>query len=290
MGVRHAAAVALIVLAAAAARAAEDVPPRHALALAMKYFGRWHDTLASLVADEDYTQELRRYRQGSSGTPVPLAPIARQLHSEMLLLRAPAEGLWLSFRDVISVDGKAIADRQTRFETLFSGPEATIRTTAERIAAEGARYNLGRLGRTINTPIAPLVLLQPRYAASTTWTLKTNQRLDGRTVWILSFDQRKPPYAVVVRGDVPYPSSGRFWLEPGTGRIFQGELSVRGGPSISRVLVRFGPVATIQEGWVPVRLEEEYDVRRVERLHGVATYSNHRLFRTGARIVTPPVR
>jgi hypothetical protein len=46
-------------------------------------------------------------------------------------------------------------------------------------------------------------------------------------------------------------------------------------------------VPSIREGMVPVRLQEEYDAPQFERLRGIATYSNHRLFRTAGRVIGP---
>ena len=53
---------------------------------------------------------------------------------------------------------------------------------------------------------------------------------------------------------------------------------------LTTTIVRYGRVATI-DGLVPIRMTEEFDVPGVERGRGVATYSNHRLFRTTARVI-----
>jgi hypothetical protein len=147
MGLRHAVALALIALGAATpfaqpARATSDV----ALALARTYLLVWQDTLASLVADEELSQEVSHYPPRSASGRMPVVVETRKLRSELLLLRAPAENIWLAFRDVIAVDGRIVNDRQTRFDALFSGPAAMMLSTAERIEEEGFRFNLGRNG------------------------------------------------------------------------------------------------------------------------------------------------
>jgi hypothetical protein len=135
MGLRHAVAIALIV-ASAETFAGPPERPEHALALARTYLARWLATLTNLVVEEDYHQELRRYRRSMSSR-IPPTEQRRRIRSELLLLRAPAEDVWLTFRDVIAVDETLLRDRQKRFDALFSGPAAAIRTTAERIAKEG---------------------------------------------------------------------------------------------------------------------------------------------------------
>ena len=296
MGIRHApiammsGCVTTLVLVLVAG-GAERTPALRALALARGYLDTWQHTLTSLVADEEYSQEVRVYLRGpGSRASLPAPPTKRRLRSEVLLLRAPAENVWVSFRDVLEVDGKSVADRRKRFDALFSGPAALMYSTAERIAEESARFNLGRAARTLNTPTAALVFLHPAYEANTTWKLDSTDRVDRRPAWALRFDQRKPPFAITIQGGVPYASSGRFWIEPESGRILRTEVVVRGNTSLSRVVTSYGPARTVPEGWVPLRLEEEHDWPRVERINGEATYSNHRLFRTGGRIITPPPR
>jgi hypothetical protein len=254
-----------------------------ALTRARLYLAVWQNTLTSLVVDEEYRQEVNEYRGGAPGGSVR----SRRLQSEMLLVRAPADNLWLSFRDVIAVDGSPVGDRQRRFQDLFSGPAAMMLSTAERIAQEGVRYNLGRVHRTLNAPFAALVFLNPNYHANTVWKLDPNERLDGKPVWELQFHQRKPPFAVEAPPNTRHESSGTFRLEPETGRIIEWELSVIMGRSRFHVKTRFGAVPDIQDGWVPLHMEDEYEVPRFERLRAWAKYSNYRLFRTGARVIGP---
>lgn len=276
-------AAALVLFALAGVAAGKPTTPQ-ALALAQRYLAQWEETLVALVASEEYRQEIRVYRRyQSSGASQWLPPTMRRLTSDVLLVRAADES-WLSFRDVMAVDGAAVRDRSNRFDNLFTTRAANVIATARRIADEGARYNLGSLHRTTNTPTAPLTFLQARYARNTNWDLDASARLDGTPVWILRFDQRKPPFVVTIQDGKPYPASGRFWLEPESGRIRQAELVVKGGAMTSTTRIRYGAVASV-EAWVPVRMEDGYALDRGETVTGVATYSNHRLFRTSARIV-----
>ena len=262
-----------------------DPTAAQALLVTRAYAVKWQDTLANLVADEAYTQEVRRYIKAASGRDQPLTPTSRRLQSEILLVQAPADRYWLSFRDVMAVDGEAVPNRQQRFQDLFASPAAAIIATSRLMAQESARYNIGRLYRTTNTPTAALVFLQSRHAANSTWWLDANARLEGRRVWVLRFEQRKPPYAIEMSGGRLVPPAGRFWVEPSTGTIMQSELMVRGGYTAA-TRTRFGAVPTI-EGLVPLQMEEEYSIPGVEGGRGIATYTNHRLFRTAGRIVGP---
>jgi hypothetical protein len=273
----------LAIVLGAPSTAGDRPDAKQALALARAYAVKWQDTLANLVADEDYTQEVRLYTRAASGRDQPLMPTKRRLLSEILLVQAPADQYWLSFRDVMKVDGATVPNRQQRFHDLFGSPAAAVISTARLMAQESARYNLGRLFRTTNTPTAALVFLQSRHAANSSWRLDTNERLDGRTTWMLRFEQRKPPYAIELSGGRVFPPSGCFWLEPSTGTILQSELTVKGGYSAS-TRTRFDIVPSI-DGMVPVRMEDEYNLPGIEVGRGSATYTNHRLFRTAGRII-----
>jgi hypothetical protein len=280
---------AIVFMMGVAAAAADDKPTtRHALAMARAYLARWQELLEYLVADETFEQEVRSYRRTSAGIDQPLGRRTRTLRSEVLLVRAPAQDVWLSFRDVFEVDGTRVADRDRRMEDLFHSPLAAVLSTGSRLAEEGARFNLGRLGRTINIPTAAFAYLHSRYESNTTWKLDADERLNGMRTWELAFDQRRPPFVVTLPDERSLPSAGRFWIEPGTGRIHQWELVVRGRGATFRVVTEFGAVSSVPDGWVPLRLRESYDGRGLEQLKGAATYSNHRVFRTSGRIIKPP--
>jgi len=263
----------------------EEPDARQALATTQRYLAHWQATLVALVAEEHYDQETRSLR-APGGVGRSSRDARRRLTAEMLLVRAAADDAWLSFRDVVAVDGTEVRDRQRRFEDLFSGPAASILSSANLLAEESARYNLGPF-RTINTPTAPLVVLTNPYAASTDWTLDGG-RIDGRHTWLLRGTQHKPPFAVNTFGGHTKPVAGRFWVEPATGRILQSELVVRGSSMEATVLIKYAQVRSI-DSWAPVRMEESFQSGS-QIVKGVATYSNHRLFRTSARIVGPPPR
>jgi hypothetical protein len=82
-------------------------------------------------------------------------------------------------------------------------------------------------------------------------------------------------------GNTPLDSSGRIWLDPGSGRILRTELVVHvlGRP---RVITDFAYVESVNT-FAPVRMEERFESDR-ERIAGLATYTRHRAFRTAGRI------
>ena len=293
MGLRYALALTLIGLLAAPLSTVR-LSTASALDLTRAYLERWQRELAAVVAEEDYTQTLRVARTRASTT--------RALVSDVLLVHAPQEDGWLIFRDVMSVDDQPVRDRQNRFDLLFVRPDANLVATARKIADEGARYNLGRVFRNLNTPVATLVFLTDKYKSSVRWRSPKRVELDGATALELAFEQKRAPFAVRSPDGRPQPASGRIWIEPATGRLIQTELllienafeisrSDRARIARTRVEIgaRFGSVPGLGV-WVPLRMTEEYVVSSdvtLERMDGTATYRNHRLFQTSVRIVGP---
>ena len=253
------------------------VDTQQALALARQYLATWESKLSAIVAEEHYQQTIHVSNNRLDWRRREI----RRLRSDVLLVSAPADGLWLCFRDVVSVDNVPVPDRQDRFDALFTGPAASVLSDAKQIAEESARFNLG-FYRTVNTPVAALVFLSRPFASATTWQLAVNQRLGKARVWALQFKQRTAPFAVRGPGNKPLPSSGRVWLEPASGRILRTELvvDVLGRP---RVTTDFGYVPAV-DAWAPIRMEDRFD-GPAERVSGLATYIKHRAFRTAGRIV-----
>lgn len=298
MGMRHAAALALIAVWCSAAPSAQRPGTRGALELVRAYADAWRGALAAVVAEERYTQTLVEWPGGRFRSVAGRRITERRLVSDVLLMRAPDRDAWLMFRDVFAVDGAPVRDRQHRFDDLFVRPGADVVTSARRIADESARFNLGHFQRNINTPATTLVFLDAAYAESTTWKGPKVTTLDGRQAWELSFEQRRAPFAIRTPEGRPHPASGRIWVEPESGRIVQTELEVRSRDprsrnrvitSVARLEAWFGPVPGIGP-WVPLRMEDSLDARGLidERITGIAFYSNHRLFQTAVRIITPP--
>jgi hypothetical protein len=293
MGLRYALALTLIGFTAASP-SAQRLDTSSALKLTRAYLKKWQQSLAAVVAEEHYTQTMRDGRS--------LGETTRTLVSDVLLVHAAGEDGWLLFRDVLTVDDEAVRDRQRRFDQLFVRPDANLVATARKIADEGARYNLGRVFRNLNTPIATLVFLADKYTASVRWQSPKRVDLDGSPALELAFEQKRAPFAVRSLDGKPQPASGRIWIEPASGQVRQTELLIVENafdisrPNLARIArtrvvigARFGPVAHL-DVWVPLRMTEDYIVSSdvvLERMDGQALYSNHRQFQTSARIVKP---
>ena len=171
-------------------------------------------------------------------------PDVRRLRSDVLLTKPPGGKRFLLFRDVFEVDGRVVRDRDQRLEQLFLTPSATTSTQALRILEESARYNLGDIGRTVNTPTLALVFLDAQYRPRLMFERvddRVAEVVRGATVegeqtarftgtddlWVVAYTEigRDTLFGNTNGGNLR--ARGRFWIEPVTGRIVISEVQFR---------------------------------------------------------------
>src|SRR5262249_12112966 len=122
------------------------------------YATSFRSHLSNIVAEERYVQDVN-YRN------LPPNRFAmdthRELRSDILLVQPNGSDQYVEFRDVFEVDGRPVRDRQDRLTALFLHPSASSGARIDQINRESARYNIGNIERTINTPTLPLQFLLP---------------------------------------------------------------------------------------------------------------------------------
>ena len=119
---------------------------------ASRYVVSLGDELAEVVAEERYRQSWRA--PGSE-------PVERVLQSEFVLVGVGDRAEWVGFRDVFTVDGRRVHDRENRLRQLFlrRDPRGTGASPCHR--RRKRRYNLGQIHRNFNVPTAALSLSPP---------------------------------------------------------------------------------------------------------------------------------
>jgi hypothetical protein len=277
--------IAALVLAAAL-----DAPPSldAVLQRAAEYVEAFHRRLSGIVAEEHYVQTAQ-YPHGDRWTD---ERSRRELRSDLLLVRPGDTGDWVQFRDVFEVDGWPVRDRRERLVPLFLQPPASRAAQLMRIRAESARYNIGTVERTVNTPTLALVFLeavhQPRFAFTrasphATAALAPPSEPAGtafRTsteVWIVDFREKQDGTLIRDERGRDVPARGRFWIEPSSGRVLMSELTAKTRRVRATIDVSYQsePLVGLL---VPIEMRERYATRDAERIDGVATYGRFRQF------------
>src|SRR3954463_14210993 len=152
------AAFASFVAFAPAPPPADRVPLDELLDRAAWYLDYFVDEFENVVAEESYIQDSSTMlptfspMPGGRGGAFPPPPSPsdaararhRDLRSDFLLVKSPETEALVPCRDVLDVDGVPARDREERLAKLFlSEHGGTAMQHAEKIGAEGARYNLG---------------------------------------------------------------------------------------------------------------------------------------------------
>jgi hypothetical protein len=240
------------------------------LRAAAAYVAMYEERASGIVFEEEYVQQLRRLND-------PKLPVARRMQSEVVVLSTGDFG-WIGFRNVVQVDNQPVRDRADRLEKLLATPMThAVIDRARSVADESARYNLGRVHRNWNYPTMPLMFLRQAHQRRSTFTREGLERMDGVLTWRVRFQEVERP-TLIASGQYDVVASGRFWIEPDTGRVRRGQLAVREALATGTIDItyRASPGLAVL---VPVSMEERIEARPLlEEIRGEARYSNFKQF------------
>ena len=276
----------------------QDVTLETVLGRAAAYVEEYQRILGSVIAEEEYLQQY--------------GEVSRRTVSDLLLFSTPDPSQpWLAFRDVLSVDGAPVEDRQARLtELLSSSPEVSAERW-ERLVEESARFNIGPIFRNLNAPTMALQLLTPMDQMRSSFTARGEQEVSGASVWVVEFQERTSPALIHGRGNKELFAHGTFWIEPATGRIVRTDLRTMDqilmplgaqgavpAELATQAVVAYGDNAGL-DLWVPTHMTETYRLdevlsgrrpglhRKIE-IHSEATYTNYRRFEVDVSFAVPP--
>ncbi len=239
------------------------------LARLSEYLAAYVRGVQNVVAEEDYTQRATR-RDGSRE--------GRRVRSDLLLVRTNADTGWTQYRDAFEVDGQPVRDREQRVQKLFLENPAMASRLAEQISNESARYNVGTLTRTINTPLLALAYLMPARINGLSFRREGEETVEGIRAARLEFEEKGRPTLVhPVTGPGDVPANGTFWVDPASGRILMTRITVLAGRNQMTTTVVYKP--SVRLGlWLPAQMDERSS-QPSEEVEGRALYSNYRSFK-----------
>jgi hypothetical protein len=286
-------AVALVALACGAAGAdldghGQDATLETVLDRSAAYVEDYRRILGGVIAEEAYLQEY--------------SDASRRTVSDLLLFSSPELSQpWLAFRDVLSVDGVPVADREARLRDLLRETPEVSAERWERLVAESARFNIGPIFRNVNAPTMALQFLTSGDQARSSFDATGEDPVEGTAAWMVDFQERTGPALIRGREGRELFAHGRVWIEPETGRVMQTDLRTIDQTLIplgaqgavpaelsTRVVVVYAANAAL-DLWLPTRMTEIYRLdevlpsrsaglhRKIE-IHGEAVYSNYRRF------------
>jgi hypothetical protein len=293
-------------------RSADPPTLARLLAAAGEHVLRFEQAFALVVSDEDYEQQgFGRYLQGAvERGQSPLGDgnwnlgsdnwqqtrsvaLHRSTRAEMLFMWLPDEAAWLTVRNVLTLDGRAVPGSQRRLDEAFRDAGSERVTRLRRLVDESARFNLGRTFRNYNYPTQVLSYLDPAMQPRFTFKLSGLERVVGVDAWKVTYDERARP--TVIQGDgADRRSKGAVWIADRDGTVVRTtlELMIPTGDALASDVLEVNYKRDSKlDMWVPVHMSETYIESRgslvTERLRGEARYSNFRRFETSARVLEP---
>lgn len=289
-------APACLLLLAAATVAAAPVAQREpsldeVLERAAAYAVRYGETMASVIAAEDYVQEV----DAADGTVLE----RRRLSSEIAVVQLTGSAEWQSFRDVLTVDDTPVASGPGRLERIFRQAPATVLGQVRALAADSARFNLGPLQRTFNTPTIMLQFLHPAHQDRFTFKRQKTTTCDGTPCWEISVKEQRTGTLIRTAEGRNVPIDATLWLTPADGRLMRGVFRLtefiqgsKGARPRAEIQVDWRADTNV-DGWVPAVMRERYEGLPPDPTHrspgsltvkGTATYSDYRRFVVDYRI------
>jgi hypothetical protein len=302
-------AVLVVAVACAVAPGAAAQPATRSmadvLARASGYVRDFEAHLAGIVAEEHYVQDSIPATTYIPGAPRTNTRQHRELSSDLLLVRPQGADRWVQFRDVFEVDGRPVRDRGQRLTKLFLSPWSSISEQVGQIADESARYNIGSLQRNINVPVLPLLFLdaanQSRFefahgAATRAGTVPRD--LPSRPAfavpadaWEIRYRETAPGTFIRTTAGRDLPATGRFWIEPDTGRVLMTEFLLQ-DPLVRAAIDVSYQSMPVEGFFAPLEMREDYQLTATKtRITGAATYSKFRQFQVNVdEQIVPPDR
>jgi hypothetical protein len=245
---------------------------------AADYVATYQEELTAIVADETYTQEVRRDLQEPGAR-------FRTTAGEVFFIFTTAGRGWMAIRDVLTIDGAPARERADVREILRTLPAAHV---GDRMRSYNARFNIGRITRNINEPTLALLSLDAGHRSRFRFSTKEREVRDGRGMVWLAFQERERPTLIRSLEGSPIYVKGELLVEVATGRIWQSRLTA----TVDRIDVELKTEYRLDQRlglMLPVVFREHYRRDRMvapdyEEIDCVAGYSNFRRFEVSARV------
>jgi hypothetical protein len=245
------------------------------LRLASDYAESYGGRLALVLATERYEQMVvADSRAGAIGGGSQKGK-TRVLVSDVIWAPSDQEVALLFYRDVYSVDGKAVRDRSDRLLPLFaSGPIERGWQKARQVVNESARFNLGAAHWNVNFPTLALSILHPRTRDRFRFRVGGETTLQGKRAAEIEFREQARPTLARSAAGTDYFASGSSWVALEDGAVLKTELRYETLPGRIRVSYRYEPKLS---AFVPDAMTEVFGGKNtLQMIEGTATYTEYR--------------
>lgn len=271
-------ALTLMVMGAMAVTPAQsrvDTSPRAVLRKATDHLTQYQEALQFVIADEATVQEVVSLK----GTRL----ARRETTAEFFLAYVAGDGGWLAVRDMLTVDGKPVEDREDLRALLNRGSIARI---GRAVADRNSRYNIGTVARNFNDPMLALVILDPKHQSRFRFSREAVSQVGDVTLVTLSFEERDRPTLIRGSDGAPIFTKGTLVLNAGTGELHRSQIDMRDRRTSASLTTTFEYVDKLKLR-LPATMDEAYRHEAPDRgeiVNAASRYSNYREFSVSVRI------
>jgi hypothetical protein len=261
-----------------------DQPPNATLLeKATLYVMQFRTTFSRVIGIEHYQQTVRR-------SSVHKGPRSRRLESEVFTTPVGNSETYMTVRSVLKVDGKSVTGAHERLTSILAAAASDRSSQLKTLASEGARYNLGSVGRTFNDPTLALMFLSTSLRGRFAFKTLESTRADAAWIHHLHFTETTRPSLIRDdRDNLDAEISGTVDLND-DGSIMATHLIVIIPARVTaRVHVTYRYDSKL-DMLVPASMIEDYrnddgNERGVTLITCAARYSDYRRFETSGRIL-----
>jgi hypothetical protein len=223
-------------------------PVADVLRVAGEYLASYASRSSGVTLEEEYT--LREVSGGRLG-------LTRRITSDIVLLGR--SGNIVCLRDPFAVDTNPLRDRAPRITTLLAKPSEVAWARATDYTREFIKYFEDDLILRINQPTLTLRFLAPDNRTRVTYKIDGQKKIGGVETVVLKFQETKTKEAAYIL-DTPGKAiaSGKFWIDPVTGRIHRTELSMQAESEGAHVVVDYAYEAPL-DLWLPSSMTDTYE-------------------------------
>ncbi|NQW04856.1 MAG: hypothetical protein HQ485_12625 [Acidobacteria bacterium] len=246
-----------------------DTSARAVVNKAAAFVKGYQEALKFVIADEATVQEVF----DTDGNRV----ARRETSGDFFLAYVPADGGWLAVRDIVTVDGVPVQQRDNLRLLLSRGSFARI---GRQIANRNARFNIGAIDRNFNDPMLALVILGDKNRDRFRFSRRTVEQTPDGPVVSVAFTERDRPTLVRGSDGSDIFATGEMTIEATTGRLRQTTITLKNDDTQASVTTVFVE-HEILKLWLPRFLTERYEhttSRLRELVVAESTYTNYRRF------------
>ena len=267
--------------------AAQNRAVRDLIDLASRYVVDYEQHFWALALDEENVQWLERpvhtgsnlTRANPAGGMIPGGVQRRTvIHSDYVLVQAgPGRG-WVPYRDLVSVNGKHVRDRDDRLVRLLKTGRPEAFDEAAAVHDESHRYDVGNVQRTINIPMFGMMLLHPQVRERFEFKAAGDEVIAGRAVERIAYTEKARPTIIKTSRGKDIALTGFLWIESSTGVVVKTAMTAADPIVRANVYVTFRRDSELGF-WVPDVMEEFYKAAiAFDETHSVSTFTTPRLY------------